>query len=201
MEATEVSGVESPAGISPVPVFSGLKKNAAPKLTMLRAAQLKPCDLEPVSSEPDAPTRPLLVYVREDGKQLSIPCTPQLYKVMKDTGLDMIDDSDFLIYVDRTREQAVRVERLVRQDFARNLIPTHLEGVKLIEFDVNLTEGLATVKAYPAKVDRELVLQIKQAIDAATILSPGEKLLDKYVIVDVRGGQGGALVTVNPFVK
>ncbi len=187
-----------------VPSAVGTSKNAIPKLQVIRAAQLKPCDSDTIpgkDADAEPVRRPLLVYVTADGQQVSVPCTPTLFSAVEDARMDMYDDRDFLIYIDRRAGVAVRVEPLKRQDCLRGRVPAELEGVKLVEFDVDTVNGFATVHLYPAKVERELVLQMKAELDAATVVTPGARLLGRFPIVDVRGGVGGLRVSVNPFAK
>lgn len=190
--------------VSAAPTYTGVRKNPVPKLNKVRAAQLKPCDRETIpgaTSDSEPIIRPLLVYVTAEGRQVTIPCTAKLTEAVAGGRLDMIDDSDFIIYIDRKTDTAIRVEALKRQRYERGLVPVELENVKLVEFDVDLAGGFASVKAYPAKVDADTVLQMKNELDDKDHITPGDKLLGRYPIVDVRGGIGGVWVTVNPFVK
>ncbi len=198
------STVATPVADYSVSAAAGLRKNAAPKFELVRATQLKPCDKEEVpatDTESEPQTRRLLVFVTPEGQQVSRVCTANLFNVVEERRMDMIDDCDFYIFVDPKTKVAMRLEPVKRQDFLRGMIPTELEGVKLIEFDVDREHGFASIKRVPAKVDSELVLQIKLELDKATTLIPGSKLLGRYPIVEARSELGAALVTVNPFVK
>jgi hypothetical protein len=181
---------------------SGLRKNATPALTLIRAAQLKPCDkVDSVTPEGEPQTKPLLVYVSHDGKQISQVCTASLFNAVEEKRMDMIDDCEFLIFADPKTQVAVRIEPIKRQDFLRGMIPTELEGVKYMEFDVDREHGFAVIRRVPAKVDPELAIKLKLELDKATTLQPGTKLLGRYAIVEARSELGAALVTVNPFSK
>jgi hypothetical protein len=186
------------------PVLSGSKKPVAPKLTVVRAAQLKPCDCDTVPGEtPEAEpvARRLLVYVTSEGQQVTVPCSASVLRSVKEGNLDMVCDSDFMIFIDKKANMAYRVEAIKRQDYDRGLTPSELEGVKHVEFDVELINGFATVRVYPAKVDREEVIRMKLDLDQRATIRPGDKLCNRYPVVDVRGVLDGVLVKVNPFVK
>ena len=177
--------------------MSGVKKNAAPKTTVARAAQLKPCDIRYIDKADGQEAQRQVVYVTQDGQEIHQDCTPQLFRAIEDQRLDQLDDSDFLIHVTADK-LAVRVEPVKRQDFSFGLVPTDLEGVKLIAFLVNVTNGFATIKQYPAKTDRETLIRMKRELDALTAVTVGHRLLGNFPIVEVREGVGDCTVYVDP---
>ena len=174
----------------------GIAKQAAPKTTVIRAAQIKPCDIRIITSESGDTQQCQLVFVTPDGQEKHQDCTAQLFAAVEDQRLDQIDHSDFLVHV--SEKIAVRVEPIRRQEFSFGLTPTDLEGVKLIAFLVNRTNGFATIKEYPAKVDREILIDMKRELDASTKIVVGQRLLGRFPIVDVREGAGDATVYVDP---
>jgi hypothetical protein len=210
----ETTAVQSPESAS-VPNYNvsprlGARKPAIPStLTVVRAAQIKPCDAEKVpGKDPEAEPldRSLLVFVTPGGQQQTRPCVAAVTRSImpaspdnpEGKGLDMIDNSDFLIYVDSKSGMAVRVEAVERYEFARGLIPTELEAVKLAEFHIETEHGFASIAKYPPKLDREIVIQMKTELDRLTEVAPGVKLAGRYAITDVQSGVGGIVVRVNP---
>jgi hypothetical protein len=178
--------------------MAGIKKVAAPKTHVVRAAQLKPCAVRYTDKGEERIAHQQLVYVTHDGQQVKQDCTPQLFGAVEDQRLDQIDNSDFLIHVTSPDKLAVRVEPIARQDFSFGLVPTDLEGVKLVAFLVNVTNGFATIKQYPAKFDRETLIEMKRELDGLTAVTVGQRLLNRFPIVDVREGVGDCTVFVDP---
>jgi len=177
--------------------MAGIRKAAAPSTTVVRAAQLKPCDIRYITTAEGRIAKRQLVYVTHDGQEIHQDCTPQLFAAVEDQRLDQVDDSDFLIH-STADKQVVRVEPIKRQDFSFGLVPTDLEGVKLIAFLVNVTNGFATIKQYPAKTDREILIEMKRELDGMTSVTVGHRLLNRFPIVDVREGVGDCTVYVDP---
>ena len=177
--------------------MSGMRKKAAPKTKVVRACQLKP----PAARTVDTPEGPVLqrqiVYVTDQGQEIANECSAQLFAAIEDGRLDQEDKSDFLIHI-TTDGLAVRVEPVIRQEFTYGLTPTTLENVKLISFLVSATNGFATLKEYPAKTDREIVIEMKQELDAAEAITVGMRLLGRFPVVEVREGVGDCTVYVDP---
>lgn len=195
----------NPAQRSPddfaLPSAVGLRKNAAPRLEMVRVAQLKPCETETVpgkTAEEEPKIVRQAVYVTLDGQQVVKPCTQQLFAAIEDGRLDMRDDCDFLFFTDPSRDLAVRVEPVKKQEYLRGLTPSELEGVKFVEFSVDREGGFATLVRVPAKTSLELAVRLKRALDQVTSMTVGDKLLGQYPITEVRSDTGMTLVSVNP---
>ncbi len=177
--------------------MSGIRKKAAPKTKVVRACQLKPPAARTVDTDAGPVLQRQIVYVTEQGQEIANACSAQLFAAIEDGRLDQEDKSDFLIHI-TADGLAVRVEPIVRQEFTYGLIPTTLETVKLIAFLVSTSNGFATLKEYPAKTDRELVIEMKQELDAAESVTVGMRLLGRFPVVDVREGVGDCTVYVDP---
>jgi hypothetical protein len=173
-----------------------LNKPAAPKTRIVKAAQIKPCGYKVVAgANGDENYERLLVYVTQQGQQVTTPCTNGVYRVVKERKFDMYLDHYFFIHYN-SDSVVCRVEPVKNQKYAHNMVPEDDQNIKMLEVIIE-EGGFCSIRRVPPKTDTADIEQIKRFIDSATKLSVGEKIADRFSIVSYGRGLEGLTLSID----